>query len=97
MLMGGKGDVSVTANVAPRDMQQMCMAAISGDRQQAEARNGPLMALHQGLFVQSNPIPVKWALQQMGLIGQGIRLPMTWLSAEHHGALKNALQSAGVL
>lgn len=97
MLMGGQGDVSVTANVAPKAMQQMCVAAISGDRQQAEALNRPLMALHQGLFVQSNPIPVKWALQQMGLIDQGIRLPMTWLSSEHHGALKNALQSAGVL
>src|SRR5690606_4441186 len=75
MLAGGKGDISVTANVAPGEMSRMCEAALRGDRATATAINERLMPLHQNLFVEANPIPVKWALQQIGRIGAGIRLP----------------------
>ncbi len=97
ILNGGKGDISVTANVAPRAMHEMCAAALAGDRDQAEALNAPLMALHRDLFVEANPIPVKWALYEMGLIGDGIRLPMTPLSSQYHEVVRKALQQAGVL
>ncbi len=97
MLMGGKGVISVTANVAPRLMREMCAAALAGDRTQASNINDRLMALHQDLFIESNPIPVKWALQQMGLIPPGIRLPLTPLSAAAHGRVRRALQQAGLL
>jgi 4-hydroxy-tetrahydrodipicolinate synthase len=97
ILKGGKGVISVTANVAPREMQQMCTAASSGDRHQAEAINNRLMPLHRDLFVESNPIPVKWALYEMGLIPKGIRLPLTILSDQYHETIRNALKEAGVL
>ncbi|KPK38457.1 MAG: 4-hydroxy-tetrahydrodipicolinate synthase [Gammaproteobacteria bacterium SG8_47] len=97
MLIGGKGDVSVTANVAPRDMHDMCAAALAGDRARAEAINARLMGLHKSLFVESNPIPVKWALYEMGLVPPGIRLPLTVLSEQHHDTVRAALQQAGVL
>ena len=97
MLKGGKGVISVTANVAPREMQQMCEAAIGGDRQLAESINNRLMPLHRDLFVESNPIPVKWALYEMGLIPRGIRLPLTVLSEKYHETVRNALKEAGVL
>lgn len=97
MLLGAMGNISVTANVAPVAMAQMCAAAIAGDRQRAEQINEPLLALHRDLFVESNPIPVKWALAQMGKIGPGIRLPMTPLSARFHPQVHSALQIAGVL
>jgi 4-hydroxy-tetrahydrodipicolinate synthase len=97
MLIGGKGNVSVTANVAPAAMHELCAAALAGDRARAEAINRPLEALHRVLFVQSNPIPVKWALHEMGLIPPGIRLPMTPLAAEYHDTVRQALRQASVL
>jgi len=97
ILMGAKGDISVTANVAPRDMHEMCAAARDGDRARAEAINQRLMALHKNLFVEANPIPVKWAVQQLGLIPPGIRLPLTPLSEQHHETVRQAMVQAGVL
>lgn len=96
MLMGGKGVISVTANVAPRLMHEMCSAALQGDRARAEALNEQLMPLHQELFIEANPIPVKWALNQMGLIQAGIRLPLTPLSAACHARVRQALLSAHI-
>jgi len=96
ILMGAKGDISVTANVAPRAMHDMCAAALAGDRARAEAANAPLLALHKNLFVEANPIPVKWALYAMGLIPPGIRLPLTMLSEHHHETVRQALKQAGV-
>jgi 4-hydroxy-tetrahydrodipicolinate synthase len=75
----------------------MCEAALRGDRQQAEAINNRLMPLHRDLFVESNPIPVKWALYEMGLISKGIRLPLTVLSEKYHETIRQALKEAGVL
>ncbi len=97
ILLGAKGNISVTANVAPKAMHEMCAAALRGDRTQAEAINQRLIALHKNLFVESNPIPVKWALYEMGLIPPGIRLPLTPLSAPHHDAVRQALREANVL
>jgi len=97
MLLGGKGNVSVTANVAPAGMHALCVAALAGDRARAESINQSLEILHRVLFVQSNPIPVKWALHEMGLIPPGIRLPMTPLAAEFHDTVRQALRQAGVL
>ena len=97
MLLGGKANISVTANVAPRAMHDMCAAALSGDRETASAINASLESLNQCLFVESNPIPVKWALHEMGLIPDGIRLPMTTLSAEHHETVRQALREAGLI
>jgi 4-hydroxy-tetrahydrodipicolinate synthase len=97
ILMGAKGDISVTANVAPRAMHEMCAAARDGDRARAEAINQRLMALHKNLFVEANPIPVKWAVQQLGLIPPGIRLPLTPLSEQHHETVRQAMAQAGVL
>ncbi|HAG96718.1 MAG: 4-hydroxy-tetrahydrodipicolinate synthase [Pseudomonadales bacterium] len=97
MLLGAKGNISVTANVAPKAMSDMCAAAIAGDRARAEAINEPLLGLHQNLFLEANPIPVKWALQQMGLMEEGIRLPLTPLSEQFHQPLRDAMQQAGLL
>lgn len=97
MLLGGKGDISVTANVAPKLMHEMCRAARAGHEQQARAINDRLMALHKSLFVEANPIPVKWALKEMGLIEGGIRLPLTPLSERHHETVRAALRAAGAL
>jgi 4-hydroxy-tetrahydrodipicolinate synthase len=97
VLCGGKGVISVTANVAPRLMHEMCTAALAGDREQAEAIDRRLEALHRDLFVESNPIPVKWALHEMGLISPGIRLPLTVLSERHHETVRQALRQAGAL
>ncbi|MCK5726224.1 MAG: 4-hydroxy-tetrahydrodipicolinate synthase [Thiotrichaceae bacterium] len=96
MLMGGKGDISVTANVVPEAMQIMCAAAIAGDRQRAEEINVHLEALHQQLFVEPNPIPVKWALHKMGYGGNVNRLPLTPMEANHHADLLEAMHEAGV-
>ena len=96
LLLGGKGVISVTTNVAPRAMQDMCAHARAGDATGARAINDRLMGLHKHLFVESNPIPVKWALQQMGLIERGIRLPLTWLSSAHHETVRQAMHAAGV-
>ncbi len=97
LLLGGKGVISVTANVAPAAMHALYLAAKSGDRAQAEAIDLPLRALHRDLFVEANPIPVKWALQTMGLIPPGIRLPLTPLSERYHATVRDALRQAGVL
>ncbi len=97
LLQGGKGVISVTANVAPAAMHDLCVAAAAGDRAKAEAIDAPLRALHRDLFVEANPIPVKWALQEMGLIPPGIRLPLTPLSERHHATVRDALRQAGVL
>jgi 4-hydroxy-tetrahydrodipicolinate synthase len=96
ILMGGRGDISVTANVAPRAMHDMCAAALSGDRARAEVLDRPLRGLHKDLFIQSSPIPVKWALHEMGLIPPGMRLPLTPLEPEYHDRVRNAMQQAGV-
>jgi len=97
MLLGGRGDISVTANVAPAAVAQMCEAALAGDAETARAIDQRIRILHQVLFVESNPIPVKWALREMGRIDGGIRLPLTSLSPEHHATVREALRSAGVL
>ncbi|MGB7932144.1 MAG: 4-hydroxy-tetrahydrodipicolinate synthase [Gammaproteobacteria bacterium] len=97
MLLGGKGNVSVTANVAPAGMHELCTASLAGERSRAESINKQLQILHRVLFVQSNPIPVKWALHEMGLIPPGIRLPMTPLADEFHDTVRQALRQAGVL
>lgn len=97
MLRGGNGVISVTSNVAPRQMQAMCEAALAGDRGRAEALNQGLEEVHRALFVQSNPIPVKWAVAQQGLCREGIRLPLTWLSEDHHASVRAALEQAGLL
>jgi 4-hydroxy-tetrahydrodipicolinate synthase len=97
MLMGGHGDISVTANVSPKAMASMCAAAIAGDRELATRLNDLLMPLHTNLFVEANPIPVKWALTVMGLIPSGIRLPLTPLSAPMHDIVRKALTESGVI
>jgi len=96
MLMGGHGVISVTANVAPRLMQEMCAAALSGDIARARAANNRLLGLHTKLFVEGNPIPVKWALAQMGLIQPGLRLPLVPLSANFHETVREAMRQAGI-
>ena len=97
MLRGGDGVISVTSNVAPRLMAEMCAAALAGDRAQALAYNQQLDGLHHALFVESNPIPVKWAMQAMGLSPKGIRLPLTWLTEPCHETVRAAMVRAGVL
>jgi len=96
MLLGGHGVISVTANVAPRLMQEMCAAALAGDLVRARDANNRLLGLHTKLFVEANPIPVKWALAQMGLIGPGLRLPMVPLSANYHEIVRDAMHQAGI-
>ncbi|MCK5896542.1 MAG: 4-hydroxy-tetrahydrodipicolinate synthase [Cocleimonas sp.] len=96
MLMGGQGNISVTANLAPQAMHDMCAAAIAGDREKAEAINASLMGLHSKLFLESNPIPAKWALHKMGYGGKGIRLPLTAFSEQYHEELLAAMQVAGI-
>jgi len=97
MLCGGQGNISVTANVAPRLMHELCMAAIAGDRRTAIDIQFKLMPLHRHLFVEANPIPVKWAMARMGLCGPTLRLPMTELATEHRAVVEQALKSAGLL
>lgn len=97
ILMGGHGDISVTANVAPKLMSEMCRLALAGQAEEARAINQLLQPVHQALFVESNPIPVKWAVAEMGLMQHGIRLPLTELSAEHHHIVLAALRQAGLL
>jgi 4-hydroxy-tetrahydrodipicolinate synthase len=96
MLAGGRGVISVTANVAPRAMHAMSEAACRGDEVAAAALNAPLEALHRALFLESNPIPVKWALFVMGLIQEGIRLPLTELSEQYREPVRAALKQAGI-
>jgi 4-hydroxy-tetrahydrodipicolinate synthase len=97
MAMGGHGVISVTANVAPGAMARMCSAALAGDWPAAVAINRQLLPLHLDLFVEANPIPVKWALARMGRIGHGIRLPMTPLSERLHETVLAAMTASGVL
>ena len=97
ILMGAKGNISVTANVAPRAMSELCAAAMRGEAEAARAINERLMPLHQKLFCEANPIPVKFALHEMGLIPEGIRLPLTWLSQDCQEPLRQAMRQAGVL
>lgn len=97
MLLGAHGVISVTANVAPKLMHEMCVAAMAGDVKAARDINGKLFALHQKLFVEANPIPVKWVLQQMGMIKTGIRLPLVNLSAQYHDVLRAAAKAAHIL
>jgi 4-hydroxy-tetrahydrodipicolinate synthase len=96
MLLGGRGIISVTANVAPRLMHEMCSAALAGDLAKARDANFRLLGLHTKLFVEANPIPVKWAVAQMGLIGMGIRLPLTPLSQQFHEVVRDAMRQAEV-
>ncbi|HZO03920.1 MAG TPA: 4-hydroxy-tetrahydrodipicolinate synthase [Burkholderiales bacterium] len=96
ILMGGHGVVSVTANVAPKLMRQMCAAALVGDVKKARELNLRLFPLHQRLFVEANPIPVKWALAEMGLIEGGLRLPMSPLAEKFHQTVREALHEAGI-
>jgi 4-hydroxy-tetrahydrodipicolinate synthase len=97
MLLGAAGVISVTSNVAPRLMHEMCVAALSGDLPRARAINYQLLGLHQKLFVEANPIPVKWALAEMGHIESGIRLPLVPMSDTYHDTLRVALKEAGSL
>ncbi len=97
MLNGARGVISVTANVAPQLMHEMCVAALAGDRAQAETLDARLAGLHRALFLESNPIPVKWAVAQLGLIPAGIRLPLTPLSEALYPDVRAAMRQAGVL
>jgi 4-hydroxy-tetrahydrodipicolinate synthase len=97
ILLGGKGDISVTANVVPKKMHEMCAAALAGDAVKAREINDTLMGLHKNLFLESNPIPVKWAVQQMGMMGGGIRLPLTPFVESHHETLRQAMRDAGAI
>ena len=97
MLQGGKGVISVTANVAAKAMHQMCAAALSSNIRLAGEINTKLMPLHKSLFVETNPIPVKWAVEQLGLIEGGIRLPLTSLSPDYYALIKEAMQTSGVI
>ncbi len=96
VLLGGHGCISVTANVAPRLMHEMCAAALAGDVQKAKELHFRLLGLHRNLFVEANPIPVKWAVAEMGLIGHGVRLPLTPLSESYHDKVRDAMRQAGI-
>jgi 4-hydroxy-tetrahydrodipicolinate synthase len=96
-LLGGHGVISVTANVAPRHMHDLCAAARDGDAARVEAIDAKLEGLHRELFVESNPIPVKWALAEMGLIKKGIRLPLTWLLPAYDEVVRSAMRQAGAI
>jgi 4-hydroxy-tetrahydrodipicolinate synthase len=97
MLCGGQGNISVTANVAPRLMHELCVAAVAGDAQRAMDIQLQLLPVHRHLFVEANPIPVKWAMQRLGLCGGTMRLPMTPLSPAHGPVVEQALRDAGLL
>jgi len=96
-ILGGNGSITVTGNVAPKLLHEMIAAAMKGDRATAEELDAKLAGLHSSLFIQSNPIPVKWAVAEMGLMGKGIRLPLTWLSDDCVPSVRAAMQQAGVL
>ena len=97
ILHGANGDISVTANVAPAAMHAMCAAAVAGDAVRAAELDEPLAGLHVRLFLEANPIPVKWALAELGHIGSGIRLPLTPLSDAFHAPVRDAMRQAGVM
>ncbi len=97
MLLGGRGNVSVTANIAPRLMHDLCAAALAGDVATARRIQSQLLPVHKMLFVEPNPIPLKWAMARLGLCAGGMRLPLTPLSSEHHASLEQALRDSGLL
>jgi len=97
MLCGGKGNISVTANVAPRAMHELCVAAMAGNLAEAVRINNRLLPLHNKLFVEPNPVPVKWAMAEMGLMSHGLRLPLAPLGDEWHETVRAALRESGVL
>ncbi len=97
ILLGGQGNISVTANVAPKLMHELCMAALAGDVALTRSLNGRLVQLNKALFVEANPIPVKWAVAELGLTELGYRLPLTPLGEQHHALVRNALKEAGLL
>jgi dihydrodipicolinate synthase/N-acetylneuraminate lyase len=94
ILLGGKGDISVTANVVPNQIARMCELALAGKAEEARAINQRLLSLHDAMFVESNPIPVKWAVEQLGFIQSGIRLPLTRLSEQYQAQVTAALNAA---
>ena len=96
MFCGGSGNISVTANVAPRAMHELCVAAMAGEIAKAVTINNKVMPLHAKLFVEPNPVPVKWALAEMGMMPAGLRLPLAPLSAAYHDTVRGALRDAGV-
>lgn len=96
-LLGGNGSITVTGNVAPKLVHEMIMLAIAGDEETALAIDNKLAVLHKNLFIQSNPIPVKWAVAEMGLMGKGIRLPLTWLTEDCFDAVRAAMRQAEVI
>ena len=96
-LLGGNGSITVTGNIAPKAVHNMISAAISGDRETAENIDKHLVGLHQQLFIESNPIPVKWAVAEMGLMQKGIRLPLTWLSEAYFESVRTAMSQANVI
>lgn len=97
MFCGGKGNISVTANVAPRAMHELCAAAMRGDIATAVEINNRMLPLHNKLFVEPNPLPVKWAMKEMGLIPEGMRLPLVPMAAQYHETVRAALRESGVL
>jgi 4-hydroxy-tetrahydrodipicolinate synthase len=97
ILAGGQGVISVTANIAPAAMHRMCAAALAGDRETAAEVDADLAGLHRDLFLEANPIPVKWALEEMGRIRAGIRLPLTWFSEKYREPLRNSMRQAGLI
>jgi 4-hydroxy-tetrahydrodipicolinate synthase len=97
MFLGAHGTISVTANLVPRLMHEMCAAALAGERAKAIEINNRLLGLHHHLFLEPSPIPVKWALQQMGRIGTGIRLPLTPFEPRFHATLREAMRTAGII
>jgi 4-hydroxy-tetrahydrodipicolinate synthase len=97
MLCGGKGNISVTANIAPRAMHELCVAAMAGKAAEAVAINNRMLPLHNKLFVEPNPVPIKWAMAELGLIGTGMRLPLAPLGAEFHDVVRTAMRQSGVL
>ena len=97
MLCGGQGNISVTANIAPRLMHELCVAAIAGDVKRAMEIQFKLMPVHKNLFVEANPIPLKWAMQRMGLCGPTMRLPMTQLTPAYEPIVEGAMRSAGLI
>ena len=97
ILMGGHGGISVTANIVPLELSEAYDLALEGKAAEAKAKDAPLQGLHSKLFVEANPIPVKWAMNQMGLIGPALRLPLTPLSAQCHAVVKQAMTEAGII
>ncbi|MFM7812513.1 MAG: 4-hydroxy-tetrahydrodipicolinate synthase [Acinetobacter junii] len=97
MLLGAKGNISVTANVAPKQMSDVCEAALAGDKEKAQRLNQQIANLHNILFCESNPIPVKWALHEMGYISTGLRLPLTPLAEQYREPIRNSLKAAGII